>query len=1035
MSDRLHGWKGRTPLAFPAWICFVAAWVCLPAAAWSQEEEEEETLRPGLTATYSVGGQPLCVRKESTPTVWLEPTQSPDPRVPVDGWAAEWTGTLQVLRRGSHRFWAKAGGKFEVLLDGKPLPFAAGGATPEFESGPVELKFGFHPLTVRFTPNPGAKTLKIEWQGDLFAREPLTARVVGSLGKQTPPADRFAEGQLALEERSCAACHQPSGAFAGVEKRPGPLLSPVKSMLYAGWIYHWLDDPHAFRPEAVMPRMFSKDRRGEIERYAVAATLGKTEFPESPKVDAKKHKEQARAGANIFVQTGCASCHQSFKDRPAAATLQHLDAKKPHAALASFIQNPGATDPGGRMPHFQLKKDEVEKLAAYAALSKPSPEGAYALPPAPRPDEVRALVLGDKATAEQAAEFAGKPLNEQLAVLGRQVMEARRCANCHAVELSKDDKLKSQWVKSDLLKVALGADGGCLAASAAAAQGKPPATGAELPIYGGNFDVGAVQTFLKTKTASTLKQAPAYQTALHVQRLRCTSCHERDGGGGIAPELIELLTKGQAEHAAESIKPPTLTGVAAKLQAAALVGVLEEDKRARPWMSMQMPRFKKEYMQVVPSGIASQDGDPLVKERAKSPKNSELVEAGRVLIGSKGFGCIKCHDLMGVSSGGVRGPDLSRAPERINPNWYHRWMLDPQRIEPGTRMPTVFLGGKSPYPEILGGDPQKQRDALWQYFAYARSLPAPEGLVAPGSTQQLAQSGDDAFVVRTFLPNVTARSMGVRFPNAVHAVFDGQACRLAYAWTGDFLDMGPVWNGRGGMKAEVKGALFWNAPGGFPWDVTTSSETAPDLSGREKDTNYGAITPQDGNSEKTFPSKLQFHGYRMVPAAKGSSPNGHAGLVPQFRFDLNLSDDGAEEASFTEELQTFARPDGTALSRRFKIAAPNGKTVWLLAATTGKAPQGWSADGAEKKLDAAVSTLPASAVLEVEDQGKPLVLQVREASEGCEWVVAKRGDAYDVFVRWKSVAGPAAGSLVLARPDEGRPGAAEALRAAALRGE
>ena len=36
-------------------------------------------------------------------------------------------------------------------------------------------------------------------------------------------------------------------------------------------------------------------------------------------------------------------------------------------------------------------------------------------------------------------------------------------------------------------------------------------------------------------------------------------------------------------------------------------------------------------------------------------------------------------------------------------------MIDPQKIQPGTRMPTVFLNGKSPDVYVLGGDAAQQR--------------------------------------------------------------------------------------------------------------------------------------------------------------------------------------------------------------------------------------------------------------------------------------------------------------------------------------
>src|SRR5690606_35214559 len=129
----------------------------------------------------------------------------------------------------------------------------------------------------------------------------------------------------------------------------------------------------------------------------------------------------------------------------------------------------------------------------------------------------------------------------------------------------------------------------------------------------------------------------------------------------------------------------------------------------------------------------------------------------------------------------------------------------------------LFLNGQSPYQEVLGGDPAQQRLAIWHYMALASELPAPEGTGADAAGD-LALQG--AHVVRTFLPGLSPRGMGVRFSEGVRLAYDAQNCRLAYAWSGDFLDMTGAWANRGGRPAAPLGPIFWNAPQGFPWDVT-----------------------------------------------------------------------------------------------------------------------------------------------------------------------------------------------------------------------
>src|SRR5260370_12368814 len=84
--------------------------------------------------------------------------------------------------------------------------------------------------------------------------------------------------------------------------------------------------------------------------------------------------------------------------------------------------------------------------------------------------------------------------------------------------------------------------------------------------------------------------------------------------------------------------------------------------------------------------------------------------------------------MAGIAKFGTRGPDLALMNQRVRHEWYERWLEQPQRMQPGTRMPTVFVDGKSLLPTILGGDAQSQADAMWAYLSLGRNLPLPEGV-------------------------------------------------------------------------------------------------------------------------------------------------------------------------------------------------------------------------------------------------------------------------------------------------------------------
>lgn len=82
--------------------------------------------------------------------------------------------------------------------------------------------------------------------------------------------------------------------------------------------------------------------------------------------------------------------------------------------------------------------------------------------------------------------------------------------------------------------------------------------------------------------------------------------------------------------------------------------------------------------------------------------------------------CFSCHYRGAEKPTGVPdswAPDLSRVRERLRPDWVHRWLIDPQAISPGTKMPTP-----GNFEKILPGTRDEQLRAVkdllmnWEYL-------------------------------------------------------------------------------------------------------------------------------------------------------------------------------------------------------------------------------------------------------------------------------------------------------------------------------
>ena len=95
--------------------------------------------------------------------------------------------------------------------------------------------------------------------------------------------------------------------------------------------------------------------------------------------------------------------------------------------------------------------------------------------------------------------------------------------------------------------------------------------------------------------------------------------------------------------------------------------------------------------------------------------------------------CFSCHQRGAEKPQGPPegwAPDLAMAHERLNPEWIVKWIRDPQKVMPGTKMPSFYPGGP---PDVLGGDEDAQMRALRDYII-SIGLPAP-------SLQQIAGVG------------------------------------------------------------------------------------------------------------------------------------------------------------------------------------------------------------------------------------------------------------------------------------------------------
>jgi cytochrome c553 len=567
-------------------------------------------------------------------------------------------------------------------------------------------------------------------------------------------------------------------------------------------------------------------------------------------------------------------------------------------------------------------------------------------------------------------------------------MTSKGCVNCHTVE-SGGQKL-SEMVAPSL---------GQIRGSSKACVSETKVTGKH-PTYSlTERDRKSLQQFLKDGLSGEGKPSPAYSSRVALRRFQCLNCHNRDGEGGFTPELADQMRLLEKAENADDVAPPRLTAAGHKLRTSWFKQLLTQAGRARPWMTLRMPQYGPHNVEFIAESLPKAEGTLPDDAVGKVALTAAKVEAGRQLTGKSGHGCISCHDISGVRGGGTRGPDLAKTQDRVRLDWYVRWMHQPQRLAPGTKMPQAFIDGKSLLTGILKGDGDAQIEAMWAYFSLGQGLPLPEGIEPPKGLVIAVK--DRPEILRTFMPdNAGTKAIAVGFPGGVNTVFDAATCRLSYAWSGAFLDASPVWNNRGGAPANLLGPKFWTAPGGFPWALT-DGKTPPDYSKRVNDPSYGFQLPED----RLFagPKLVHFQGYGLD--SKG---------FPSFRYSLS-------DLKEIIQLEVVEKPTplpvtvSAGLSRHFELTWPANLTPWLQLGSSAN-PRLVSANGSAIPIDLKAAPPEAAAVgarLILPEGGRAVVVEVVSAPPGTMWQFVNVNGGWQALLRLPSNATRSKGELTL----------------------
>ncbi len=383
---------------------------------------------------------------------------------------------------------------------------------------------------------------------------------------------------------------------------------------------------------------------------------------------------------------------------------------------------------------------------------------------------------------------------------GKQLFVTTGCVNCHRFEPVDEREPQLANIAGKPLKE-LDATKGCLADDV-----QSPAVDYELTAT----QRESVRAALKLRSESRdLTVDDAGHIELTMASLNCFACHARDGVGGVEVDRDAWFQTTTPEMGIEGRLPPPLDGVGDKLNDAYLVKLSNEGASERPYMKTRMPAFGHEHLAKWHEAVKKLDRRDEMPTVALDDTEINVIGAGRVCVGNSGLACIKCHRFGDETGGGIGAIDMLKMTERLRPEWFYRYLLDPQKYRPGTRMPSSFLEGKSALTSVYDGDPGKQVDAMWRYLSQGSDAKPPVGLVAGA----IVLSPDARpRIYRNFITGSSPRGIAVGYPGDINLVWDADQMTIVQIWKNGFIDASKHWINRGQGSQQPLGDAIVELP-------------------------------------------------------------------------------------------------------------------------------------------------------------------------------------------------------------------------------
>ncbi len=653
------------------------------------------TAGSGVALTLRAGGK-TDVRRDRLVALHVPAEVAVSPFLPKGAFEAQWDSVLKVPLRKAVTLRGEGRGQVKVSVNGAVVFEGALSESGASTEGKVELRKGGNALKVEYrSPASGDATFRLQWAASDFANEPVQPAalfVPSSAVAALTEGATLREGRQLFAQANCIACHAGDGVLSAKGQAPGampelnrqaPLLVDVGARFNQDWLAEWIREPHQFRPGSLMPAVLhgaaAPQQAADIAAF-LASQNGAGTGAEGASAD-------AAAGGRLFGNLGCIACHSTPQSKVGndfdRVPLHHVASKWKPKALTEYLLDPLKYHPASRMPKTALSEQEAQQLGAYLLsfekLKLPAP------------------VAGDLARGAQLFATVG-------------------CVQCHAGAPGTAPALAAT--------VSKGWNAGCVA-DAPAKRGNAP-----------EFKLGARQrealrSFAKAGVRSVEQDSALEFAQRTVADLRCVACHQMDARQSVWSSVTEeanLLGSLKGGPTAQNphgprftTSLPALTWAGEKLQPAWSAKFIagQQSEKPRPYLFARMPAFPAVAEQLA-KGLSHWHGFSEKPAGFGLPATG-MADTGAKLVGDQGgFACTVCHDVgKAPATAPFEAPavNLAWSAERLRLSYYERWLLNPQRVDPETKMPRYSDSNvRTQLKQVLDGDGRRQFDAIREYL-------------------------------------------------------------------------------------------------------------------------------------------------------------------------------------------------------------------------------------------------------------------------------------------------------------------------------